>query len=178
MATTHDANCRCGQCRAMRAVGQAPQPGRPTEPFMAPATPEKEIDDDVQKAIQDDPVGTVVSLIIDDVDRTEILRILSLCGIEGDKASDIIKEAEKVHAEGGDTFVAERRKRGYWLIVQGIALALFAIFAVETVMWLIIGNFGSFGIIDAIFVLVGLSMVARGLYRVVTAKRPSRTSDE
>ena len=73
--------------------------------------------------------------------------------------------------------MAERRKRGFILIAQGIGLAIFAIFAVEAVMWLIRGEFGSFGIIDAIFVLVGLTMVARGVYRVATARRPNRTSD-
>ena len=177
MATTHDVNCRCANCRAARAVQQAPSPGRPTEGFMAPSTPENEIPDDVQQAIQSDPVGTVVSFIIDDVDRAEILRTLTLCGIDENKASNIIKEAEKVHAEGGDTYVAERRKRGFILIAQGIGLAIFAIFAVETLMWLIGGESGSFGIIDAIFVLVGLSMVARGVYRVATAKRPSKPSE-
>ena len=75
---THGPSCRCASCRAARAVSQVPQPGRPSETFLAPATPEKEILDDVQQAIQNDPVGTVVSFIIDDVDRSEILRTLTL----------------------------------------------------------------------------------------------------
>ena len=143
---------------------------------MAPSTasPESEISDDDRKTIQNDPIEAVVSFIIDDVDRPEILRVLKLCDIDEKEASDILRQAEERHASAGEAYVAERRKRGLILIASGIGIALFAIFAVETTMWLIWGEFGSFGVLDGIFVLMGLVQVARGGYRIATARRPGK----
>ena len=58
------------------------------------------------------------------------------------------------------------------MIAWGIGIALFAIFAAELTTWLLWGEFGSFGFLDAVFVLFGLVQVSRGIHRIVTAKRP------
>ena len=177
-STTHGPSCRCANCTAMRAVTKTPQPGRPSEPFLAPSTPEKELSDDVEQARHNDPIGSVLDFIIDDVDRSEILRVLTLCGIDERKASDIIRQAEERYTDGGEAYVKERRKRGLLMVASGVGIALFAIFAVETLMWLATGTFGSFGVVDAIFVLVGLVQVGRGIHRIATARRPSRAASQ
>ena len=158
----HDASCRCADCRAKRAVAQAPQPGRTSNPLSLPLDNVNELPDDVLRAIQGDPVGTVLASMEDDADPREISRYLSVAGFDDKEATDIIQQAKEVYAAG-------RRKRGVRRILTGIAIAVFAIFAVETVQWLVWGQFGSFGVIDAIFVLVGLYYVIRGVYEVSTS---------
>ena len=106
MATIHGPSCRCPSCRARRAVSQsAPQSENSGhgEVFLAPSTakPESEISDDDRKAIQNDPVEAVIAFMIDDAERDEILRVLALCGIDGERASNVIKQAEERYADGG-----------------------------------------------------------------------------
>ena len=164
MATMdHGPSCRCTDCRARRAVAPAPQPGR-SDDMSLPLDEVKEIAENEKEAIKADPIKASLVLMEDDNDAQEVARILSLAGIDKDAIPAIVQQAGKLYEAG-------RRKRGIRRILTGIAIALFAIFAVETVMWLITGNFGSFGVIDAIFVLVGLYYVVRGVYEVVTANR-------
>ena len=64
----------------------------------------------------------------------------------------------------------DRRRHGARSILMGVGISLFSLLAVEGTMWLLFGKFGSYGIIDAIFVLLGLYYIIRGVYEVATSK--------
>ena len=158
----HGASCRCADCRARRAVARTPQPGRPSDPMSLPLDNVNELPDDVRQAINNDPIGTVLASMENDADQEEISRALALAGIDNEEATAIVQQAKELYAAG-------RRKRGIRRILTGIAIAVFAIFAAETIQWLIWGELGSFGVVDGIFVLVGLYYVIRGVYEVATS---------
>ena len=166
MAATHDASCQCINCRSRRMSQQVPvsdlleqRRDRLTEELNPSHEPT--LDDEERAMIAQDPLSVVLSLKESDTSNQQITRILAVAGIDTSEATALLEQAEI-------TMKATRRRRGFRRILEGIGIALFAIFAVEGIMWLISGEFGSFGFIDGVFVLIGLYFVVRGVYEVVT----------
>ena len=78
--------------------------------------------------------------------------------------------AELIFPEEVEELPENRRRKGIKRILMGVGIILVALLLVEGIMWLVFGEFGSFGFIDALFVLLGAYHILKGLYEVLTSK--------
>ena len=84
--------------------------------------------------------------------------------------------AENNLAEEVEEPPEQRRTKGIKRILMGVVIILVALLLVEGIMWLLIGEFGAFGFIDALFVLLGTYHILRGTYEVLTSKPTAESS--
>ena len=87
--------------------------------------------------------------------------------------TDVTEMIFPEHVEGVEDVEGppeNRRRKGIKRILMGVGIILVALFLAEGITWLIFGEFGSFGFIDALFVLLGAYHILKGLYEVLTPK--------
>ena len=85
--------------------------------------------------------------------------------------------AESLFPEDVEGPPENRRRKGIKRILMGVGVILVAFFLAEGIMWLVFGEFGSFGFIDALFVLLGAYHILKGLYEVLTSRPAPESAD-
>ena len=150
--TTHDASCRCSDCRARRVSQHArQQAGQPTQTFtplpLAPVHGE-------QDAIAQDPVGYIMAQKEQGGSIQEIRNRLILAGIDADTADGLIQSAEAPYESDRRERGVRRIKKGAAFVVSGLAL---------TIPLVLFG--GIFTLLGGILVLVGLFQLGKGPLR-------------
>ena len=150
--TTHDASCRCPDCRARRVTQRAGQPTQTTRSFTPPPLA---LERGEQEAITQDPLVYIMSQKELDVSVQVIRNKLVLAGIGADEANSLIQGTEVLY-EG------DQRNRGIRRIKRGVALAVGGL--VLTVPLALFG--GIFVLIGIILTLAGLFQLGKGVYEV------------
>lgn len=147
--TTHDASCRCPDCRARRvsqyARQQAGQHAQPTRTFTPPPLT---LAHGEQDAIAQDPVGYVVAQREQDASIQEIRNRLILAGIDAAAADGLIQSAKA-------PYDSDRKERGVRRIKKGVALAVGGL-ALTVLL----------GLLSGIFVLLGVALTLAGLFQL------------
>ena len=160
MATTHDASCRCFNCRARRAsrnVETPPTPGKPLDMGLED-NPDKLTEDQIL-AIQNNPLAFAIASRENDVPDPDIEDALSQAGFQIEEIVQFLDQAD-AHMQ------ATRRGRGFKRILMGCGVAAIGI-AVSVVTALVLP--GEFFIAATGAFLYAVYCVTRGLYEVLTS---------
>lgn len=160
MATTHDASCRCFNCRARRAARNVETPPTPGEPLDMGLedNPDKLTEDQIL-AIQNNPLAFAIASKENDVSDRDIEDALSQAGLQIDEIVQFMDQTD-AHMQ------ATRRKRGFKRILMGIGTTAIGI-AVSVVTALVLP--GEFLIVATGAFLYAVYCVIRGLYEVLTS---------
>lgn len=163
--SNHDAFCMCADCRSKRAFGAAVvNPVKPGEPRLPTLD---EIPETVRQAVLTDPARAVLAWMENGTSKAEMTHTLSLLDIEGEEADAVFRRA-------GELYESTRRKRGFRRILLGIVVILGGLLVSEVLLWLT-DNYSRYIFISAVFVLVGLYYVFRGIYDVRTGRKRKAT---
>ena len=154
--TTHDASCRCANCRASRVSQRArQQAGQPAQQTRAYTPPPLTLEHGEREVITQDPVTYIMAQKERDISIQVIRNRLVLAGIDADTANSLIQSAEA-------PYDSDRKGRGARRIQKGVALAVGGL--VLTVPLALFG--GIFVLIGVVLVLAGLFQLGKGIYEV------------
>ena len=165
MTTSHDARCRCADCRSRRAIHAVGQSFHPPDPV--PVAPVRTIEELVKReleqqgrewedfvvAVHSDPLAYVLASRQEGTGFKDIAAVLAHCGFDDESAAALIEEARSI-------LNATRVRRGLGRMLLGAAEA-------GAGVGLSIGLSSMFSGWTVLFwglVLVGLFHMGQGVY--------------
>lgn len=161
MATTHDVNCRCANCRALRAarhVETPPAPGKINMGLEDVKSEEEQLQELIE-SVRANPVAFAITAREEDVSHADIASTLTQAGYDIQEVGYITEQAEAY-------MKATRRRRGIKRILTGLAFGVGGAVVTGATIYFA-GNSGFYLVTTGLFVAAGW-YVLRGLWEMAT----------